>query len=96
MANNIGANPWKIDTTPFSYSAPVKIDNIVWADAAAGDVLLITDINGNPIIEATAPTGYVGGNWSFGKIGWTRGLVLPTTGNTLGSSAITIAIGAGK
>jgi hypothetical protein len=93
MANSIAANPWVINTSGFSYSYPVKIENIVWADAIAGETLLITDINGNHIINATAPTGYVGGNWSFGKIGWTRGLVVTTVP---GSSEITIAIGAGK
>jgi hypothetical protein len=92
MANDISANPWKIDTasaTPV-YSFPVKIENIIWANEAAAATLLIQDINGKDIIRATATTGI--SEQSFGKIGWVRGLVVPT----LSSGEITIAIGAGK
>jgi hypothetical protein len=92
MANDISANPWKIDTPGAGaiYAFPIKIDNIVWANEAAAATLLITDVNGKTIVSATASTNSSDNH--FGKIGWVRGLIVPT----LSGGVVTIAIGAGK
>ena len=92
MANDISANPWKIDTASAStiYAGPVKIDNVIWANQAVAATLLVQDVNGKDIIRATATSGIT--DQHFGKIGWVRGLVVPT----LSSGELTIAIGAGK
>jgi hypothetical protein len=92
MANDISANPWKLDTAGAGtiYAFPIKIDNIVWANEAAADTLLIQDANGKTIVSATATSGLSQNH--FGKIGWVRGLKLIT----LTSGVVTIAIGAGK
>lgn len=88
----MSANPWKLDTAGASviYAFPVKIVNILWANEAANDTLLIQDSNGKTIISATATSGLSQNH--FGSIGWVRGLIL----RTLTSGVVTIAIGAGK
>lgn len=93
MANDVTSNPWKVDTSGFSYPYRTKIENIVWADAAASQTLTITDINGKTIVTATTPSGWEGNSWSFGKIGWTNGVVVTTVPS---GGVITIAVGAGK
>ena len=92
MANDISANPWKIDTAAAGviYAGPIKIENIIWANEAAAATLLITDANGKTIVSATATSGLL--QQAFGKIGWVRGLIV----STLSSGVLTIAIGAGK
>lgn len=89
----MSANPWKIDTAGAGviYAFPIKIENIIWADYAASATLTVTDLNGKQIVKATAPAA-VGQSWSFGKIGWVRGLIV----SVLSSGELTIAIGAGK
>lgn len=92
MANDISANPWKLDTPGAGviYAFPVKIKNIVWANYAAAATLVLQDVNGKDIINATAPG--VGQSWNFGEFNWVRGIKMPT----LSSGELTIAIGAGK
>jgi hypothetical protein len=92
LANDISANPWKIDTASATavYNFPMKIDNVIWANAAVGATLLVQDVNGKDIIRATETSGIA--DQHFGKIGWVRGLVVPT----LSSGELTIAIGAGR
>lgn len=93
MANDISSNPWKIDTSGFSYSYPVKVDNIAWADAAASQTLTITDKNGKDVFVATTPTGWAGGIWTTGKFGWVNGINITTVP---AGTVINIYVGAGK
>lgn len=93
MANSIGANPWRIDTAPFSYTNPVKITNLNITDATASDHVVISDVNGNTIVDFTANSAEL--DYRIGSLGWVRGIVIATGG--LGTSAVvTIAVGAGK
>lgn len=95
MANDISANPWKIDTPGASviYAFPIKIVNIIWANyTTTADALIIRDLNGKDIINALVTTNISTGFQSFGNIGWVRGLIVPT----MTHGEITIAIGAGK
>lgn len=96
MANDLSANPWRLDTsvTPGPlYNAPVKIDNIVWADAAPSQTLTINDVNGKEIITASTPAGFTGGTWNFGKIGWVRGIGTVTVPS---GGVVSVTVGAGK
>jgi hypothetical protein len=91
IANSISANPWRIDTLPFSYPYRVKIDTANWTDQTSlGDAIVFTDINGNTIIDSKAQAPNYQQN--FNTIRWVEGLV----GVTLDSGVLTVAIGAGK
>ena len=96
MANDISANPWKLDTPGASniYISPVRISNLIWANytLGSGQTLLLQDINGKDIVSMTTGTGTQTQPLASGFIGWVRGIKLPT----LSSGEITIAIGAGK
>lgn len=93
MANDISANPWRIDTAPFSYAFPVKITNLNINDATGTDHVIIKDINGKTIVDFTANTSE--DEYRVGGLGWVRGIVVSSGG--LGTSAVvTIAVGAGR
>jgi hypothetical protein len=94
LANDISANPWKIDTASASviYKGPVKIDNVVWSDyTTTGDTLVITNAAGKQIIKAVIGT-EIANQWTFGKIGWVEGLIV----SSLTHGEVMIMIGAGK
>jgi hypothetical protein len=94
MANDISANPWKIDTPGAGviYAFPVKITNIIWANfTTAADALVMTDVNGKVIVNALVATTSQG-MMSFGGMGWVRGLIV----SSLTHGVVTIAIGAGR
>lgn len=78
MANNFTSNPWVLDTvmtTP--YKAYVRIRDISWTDqGAAGDQLLIQDMNGNTVVDAKASAANVFER--FGQLGWVDGFKLVT------------------
>lgn len=85
MANDITSNPWYLDTPGTIYSGKCKLEQIVWTDqVAAGDVLLIKDINGKTIVSSKASAANTE-QWFTAK-GWFNGLVL----TTLGSGVVTI------
>lgn len=92
MANDISANPWKLDTVPFSYSSPVKVTNINWTEQVApADELILTQTNGKVVAQSKAQQANFAQN--FGPIGWVqRGLQL----TKLDSGQVTVNIGAGK
>ena len=93
MANNISGNPWTIDTAPFSYPWMVKVDNIMWGNAAASETLEILDSVGRDVADIATPADWAGGVWTTGKLGWVKGVVI----NTLPAGAVVkIYIGAGK
>lgn len=95
MANDLSANPWKIDTPGAGviYAFPIKIVNIVWANyTTTGDALVIQDENGKDIVNALITTSLSTTGMSFGPIGWVRGLKVIT----MTHGEVTIAIGAGK
>ena len=80
MANDLTANPWYIDTTGFIWQGRVYINDLIWSNATPGDALVITDINGNFIVNTVANAGTE--TFYFGKMGWVTGLVVVTlTGN---------------
>jgi hypothetical protein len=94
VANDLSANPWKLDTAGAGtiYSFPIKITNIIWANyTTTGDALVIRDKNGKDIVNALITTS-LGGQISFGAIGWVEGIALIT----ITHGEVTIAIGAGK
>lgn len=95
MANDISANPWKLDTAGAGtiYQFPVKIKNIIWANfTTTGDVLLIRDKNGKDIVNALVTTSLGIPSMSFGSFDWVEGIALIT----ITHGEVTIAIGAGK
>lgn len=97
MANDLSANPWKIDTAGAGviYGFQMKITNIIWADytLATAQTLVIQDLNGKQIIKmVTAATQTTAAPLQTGFIGWVRGLIVPT----LGSGEVSIFVGAGK
>ena len=95
MANDLSANPWKIDTPGAGviYAFPIKIVNLVWANfTTTGDQLIVQDLNGKDIINALVTTSLSTGPMPFGAMGWVRGLKV----TTMTHGEITIAIGAGR
>ena len=91
MANDISSSVWRIDTVPFSYAFPVKIDTINWSDqTSAGDRLVLQTTASKPVIDSIAQQPNFQQN--FGKLGWQNGLKLVT----LDSGVVSIAVGAGK
>lgn len=108
MANDLSANPWKLDTPGASvvYAYPVKIQNINWANytlaATTGNAaLVIQDSNGKDIVNVnftnTTATVVPGIPFNTGLVGWVRGIKITTLSSAGGSAGeVTIAIGAGK
>jgi hypothetical protein len=96
MANDISANPWKIDTASANviYAFQMKITNIIWADYTLGgaQTLVVQDANGKQIVQMVTGTSTTAAPLQTGFIGWVRGLKVPT----LGSGEVTIFVGAGK
>jgi hypothetical protein len=96
MANDISANPWKIDTAGAGtiYAFPVRIGNINWSNYSLGvsQTCQVQDVNGKDILLAVTGTGTQMQPTNTGVIGWVRGLKV----TTLGSGELTITIGAGK
>ena len=91
MANDISSTVWRIDTLPFSYTAPVKIKTLNWTDAtSAGDQVVIQTTAGKPIVDSIAQQPNFQQN--FGELGWQNGLQV----TTLTSGVVNIAVGAGK
>lgn len=81
MANNVTANPWFLDTVGTIWPGKVYIKELLWGKPTAGSALLITDINGNDIINTNANASDP--SQSFGTLGWVNGFVVVTlaTGN---------------
>jgi hypothetical protein len=77
MSNVITANPWSLDTEGAVYTHSVKIKTIHWVTpAAADDVLIIKDKNGNVIVQAVCE---VDGSSQIFRIGkWYAGLTVDT------------------
>lgn len=109
MANNIGPNPWKLDTpgAGIIYAFPVRITNITWGNVVLAittgtATFVLQDSLGNDIanIVLTNTTGTVSETqvaYNSGQIGWVRGIKMPTLSSTGGTAGeVTIAIGAGK
>lgn len=93
MANNISGTVWRIDTIPFSYAQPVKVDNVNWTEAAnVGDRFVMQTNTGNPIMDARA--NQVNYTQNFGKLGpWQNSGIKITT---LDSGVVYITVGGGK
>jgi hypothetical protein len=93
MANSISGAVWRIDTAPFSYAFPVKVENLNITDATAADHVVMKDSAGRTLVDFTANSAEL--DYRIGKLGWVNGLSVASGG--LGTSAvITIAVGAGK
>lgn len=91
MANTISTNPWRIDTLPFSYPYRTKLTGVQWTDqTSAGDHLVVTDTNGNTIIDSRAQTPNY--QQSFLNILWVDGFVV----TVLDSGVLSVAVGAGR
>lgn len=78
MANNIGANPWYLDTpsaTPV-WTGKVYIKELIWNKPAAGATLVILDQNGNTILNTVANT--ADPMFAFGTLSWVNGFVVTT------------------
>jgi hypothetical protein len=77
MANDISSNPWHLDSTGVVYVPNVKIKRLVWSEqATVGDVLLISDRNGKPIVSSKAYAANF--NQEFAYDGWFNGLTVTT------------------
>lgn len=93
MANDITGAVWRIDTAPFSYDYPVKIENLNITDSTLADHVQIFDKAGRTLVDWTSTSGEQ--QYRIGKLIWTAGIVINSGG--LGTtSVITIAVGAGK
>ena len=93
MANSIGGAVWRIDTAPFSSGTVtrVKISNLNVGDSTAGDHVVITELNGNPLVDFVSN----GAEYRVATLGWVNGIKI-ASGGLGASSVVTIAIGAGK
>lgn len=76
MANNIGANPWYLDTVGTIWPGKVYIKELIWNKPTAGDALVIKDINGNTIINTVANANDP--MFAFGALSWVNGFVVVT------------------
>jgi hypothetical protein len=84
-----------LDTAPFTSGTMtrVKITNLNITDCTAADHVVITDLNGKPIVDFTASTDEL--QYRIGNLGWVNGVKIGSGG--LGTSAVVeIAVGAGK
>ena len=92
MANSAVGSVWRLDTAPFTYKFPVKVMNLN-ISAAAADHIVITQINGQPLVDFTATADEL--QYRVGNLGWSQGIVIGSGG--LGTAGIVeIAVGAGK
>ena len=81
MANDIGGNPWKIDTASATaiYNDKVWIQKLVWHEpTTAGHVLSVTDKDGKVIWDKTALAGGAGLDYELEVEGAFDGLIVPT------------------
>lgn len=94
MANDVTSAVWRLDTAPFaSLVTRVKILNLNVTSATAGDHVVITDLNGKPVVDFTASAGDL--DYRIGNLGWVNGIKIASGG--LGTTAVVyIAVGAGK
>ncbi len=93
MANSATGAVWNLNTAPFSYAYPVKVDNLNITDSTAADHVVIKDFAGRTLVDWTADAGTL--EYRIGKLGWVNGIVIASGG--LGTSSIvTIAVGVGK
>lgn len=76
MANNVTANPWYLDTVGTVWAGRIYFKELVWNKPTAGTALILTDINGNTIINTVANA--QDPMYSFGSLGWVNGLVIVT------------------
>ena len=96
MANDLSANPWKIDTAGAGvlYAFPVRIGTITWANYTPGTAsAVVQDSNGKDIFNAAIPSGQTQMQpVIMSNVGWVRGLKV----TTLTNGELTISVGAGK
>lgn len=97
MANDVSANPWKLNTTTTStiWPSEVKITSVTWANYSLGSAqsLILQDANGKDIVNMAVPSTQTQViPLSQTNIGWVRGLIV----NALSSGEVTVSIGAGK
>ena len=93
MGNSATGAVWTLNTVPFSYLYPVKVENLNITDCTASDHVVIKDAAGRTLVDFTATSSEL--QYRVGKLGWVNGIVITTGG--LGTSAVvTIAVGAGK
>jgi hypothetical protein len=84
MANDFTANPWAIDTAYSTVVSPghitgsmVKAISVTWSDqVAAGDQVVIKDVNGKIIVDAKAQAANTA--IILAVPSWTRGFLVPT------------------
>lgn len=100
MANDISANPWRLDTSGAGviYAFPVRIGGITWTNYTPGTALaaVLQDINGKDIFNAAIPAAQSQMQpITTGVIGWVRGVKLTTFSGT-GPGELVITVGAGK
>jgi hypothetical protein len=93
LANDIKTGVWYINTAPFAYVGPVKIANLNITDCTAADHVIITNTNGDIIVDFTATTDEL--QYRIGWLGWQNGITIGA-GDLGASAVVTIAVGAGK
>jgi hypothetical protein len=84
MSNDIGHNPWKIDTASATviFSGIVWIERLVWHEpTTSGHALSITDKDGNVIWNKTALAGGSGLDYDIKLDSVYKGLIVPTLGS---------------
>lgn len=88
MANDITANPWKLDTPGTVYTKQVRIMAVEWVlPTSTGDDLVITDEQDHPLITAKAEANLQS---QFRQLdGWYSGVKLVT----LDSGTVLIHLG---
>jgi hypothetical protein len=72
----------------------VKITNLNITDATASDNIVISEVNGNPIVNFTANASEL--DYRIGNIGWVRGVVIATGGLGTHAAVVTISVGSGR
>lgn len=78
MANQLSANPFKLDTVGTVFAGKIKIVAVEWNEPTdQGDALILNDIDGNNIINTLAEAD---GQSQFRRLtpAWYNGLVLAT------------------
>lgn len=73
MANNITGNPWTITTAGTMLGSKVRVKNIIWAGAAAGNILIIQDKFGRDIIR---DVWLASQDHNYGEFSWVSGFVV--------------------
>lgn len=78
MANELGQNPWKLDTAGTIYLHRVKIITIIWVKPSTiAHALLITDLNDKTIVDAYAEAANQSQIFRL-EPGWYNGMKLAT------------------